>query len=56
MKESKNENLGCGILLILVGLGIIAQRMGWFQFNVEWVLPLALIGWGAFEVLKALRK
>jgi len=56
MADPKNENLGCGIILVLAGVVIRAQRMGWVQVDIEWLFPLALIAWGLFYVLKALRK
>jgi len=56
MSDPKNENLGCGILLVAAGVIILSQRMGWFEMDAEKLLPFVLIAWGLFYVLKALRR
>ncbi|MGA0332483.1 MAG: LiaI-LiaF-like domain-containing protein [Kiritimatiellia bacterium] len=55
MTSAKNENLGCGIFLVLVGVSLLAERMGWIPFDAEWLLPVALIAWGLSYVLRALK-
>jgi hypothetical protein len=49
------KRLGCGVFLVLVGTTLMAQRLGWIPFDVEWFLPAALIAWGLAEVADALR-
>ena len=41
------------MFLILVGIGIFAERMGWFPFDSIWFLPGAFIVWGIAEIYEA---
>jgi hypothetical protein len=47
--------IGCGVFLIIVGLGLFAERMGWFPFSMVWFLPAAFVAWGIAEIYKAVR-
>ncbi len=49
------EGIGCGVFLILVGVGLFAERMGWFPFSTVWFLPAAFVAWGVAEIVEALR-
>ena len=55
MSDTKNENLGCGIFLVLVGAVIMAKRLGWIPWDAEWLLPAAFITIGLSIILKAIR-
>lgn len=56
MATKKNkQSIGCGVVLLLLGLGLIAQKMGWFQLNAEWLVPGALVAAGLVMILDALR-
>ncbi len=37
--------IGCGVFLILAGLGMFADQMGWLPGG-NWVLPALLVTWG----------
>lgn len=52
----KKKGIGCGVFLILVGVGLFAERLGWFPFNTIWFLPAAFIAWGIGEIYDAIRK
>ena len=49
------DGIGCGVFLILVGVGLFAERMGWFPFSTVWFLPAAFVAWGIAEIYEALR-
>lgn len=53
--KKKRRGVGCGAFLILVGVGIFAERRGWFPFSMVWFLPAAFIAWGMAEIFNALR-
>lgn len=44
--KRQRKGVGCGVFLILVGIGLFAERMGWFPFNMVWFLPAAFVAWG----------
>lgn len=54
-KKKERKGIGCGVFLILVGVGLFAERMGWFPFSMIWFLPAAFIAWGIAEIVDALR-
>lgn len=39
--------------MILAGLGLFAERAGWIAFDMDWLLPAALVAIGAGMVYKA---
>jgi len=51
----KRKGIGCGVFLILLGVGLFAERMGWFPFNTVWLLPAAFVAWGMGLIYSALR-
>ncbi len=53
--EKERKGIGCGVFLILVGVGLFAERMGWFPFNMVWFLPAAFVAWGIAEIFEAVR-
>jgi hypothetical protein len=53
--EERAHNLGCGLAFVLVGLGLIAQRLGWVPEG-DWIWPVALVGIGVGDLYKAFRK
>lgn len=52
----KRRGIGCGVFLILLGVGLFAERMGWFPFSTIWFLPAAFIAWGIGEIYHALHQ
>jgi hypothetical protein len=54
--QQEHKGIGCGVFLILVGLGLFAERLGFFPFNTIWFLPAAFIAWGIAEIYDATRK
>ena len=53
--KKERKGIGCGAFLILVGVGLFAERMGWFPFNMVWFLPAAFVAWGFAEIFEAFR-
>jgi len=53
-ERAGNRGIGCGVFLILVGIGLFAERMGWFPFSTVWFLPAVFIAWGIGEIYKAI--
>jgi|GEM_PF-1582590 len=55
MAKHNQKGVGCGVFLVLLGVGLIAQRMGWFRLDTVWLLPAALIAVGLAQIFDALR-
>ena len=55
MSTHERKGIGCGVFLIIVGVGIFAERMGWFPFNTVWFLPAAFVAWGIAVIYDAVR-
>lgn len=54
--HDRDKGIGCGVFLILIGVALVADRMGWISFKAVWLLPAVLIALGVGEVFDALRK
>jgi hypothetical protein len=55
-KMTKRRGIGCGVFLIILGLGLFADRMHWFPFDTVWLLPAAFVAWGIGQIYTALRE
>ena len=53
--RKQRKGIGCGVFLILVGVGIFAERMNWFPFNMIWFLPAAFVAWGIAVLVDTFR-
>ena len=53
--KKETKGIGCGVFLILVGVGLFAEKMGWLPFGTAWFLPAVFIAWGIGEIYKAVR-
>jgi 2-keto-3-deoxy-galactonokinase len=53
--EERANNLGCGLAFLIIGAGMLAQRLGWIPAG-DWIWPAALIGLGVGYLYKAFRK
>ena len=51
----KAETAGFGIFLVLAGVIVLAQQLGWIPPNLNWVFPLILIIWGASDLYSRYR-
>ena len=52
--DEKAENLGCGFGLLVAGVLLIANQLGWIK-GVDWVLPAVIIGLAVNYLYKAFR-
>ncbi len=52
MAHAEKKGIGCGAFLILVGLAMFAERVGWIP-EANWLLPAALIAIGAGVIYNA---
>mgnify|MGYP003493487472 FL=1 len=46
--------IGFGIFLLLAGLALLGERLGWLPSGADWLFPAILIAWGASEIYKKL--
>lgn len=46
------DSFGWGVFLLLVGLGFLAERVGWLP-TTGWFLPVVFIAWGAAKIYAA---
>jgi len=51
----EKKNIGCAVLLVLLGVVLLAQQMGWFYLDAAWVLPALIITVGVVKLIDALR-
>lgn len=54
--QQGRKGVGCGVFLILIGVGLFAERMGYFPFSMFWFLPAAFVAWGIAEIIDAFRR
>lgn len=41
--------IGFPVFLILAGLALLAERVGWLPDGFDWLFPVVLIAWGVSE-------
>lgn len=46
--------IGFGVFLVLAGLALLAERLGWLPNAFDWLFPVILIAWGASELYRRL--
>lgn len=47
-------SIGFGLFLILAGLILLGERMGWVPQGMDWLFPVILLAWGASELYRRL--
>lgn len=47
MKTVNNSGFGTGLFLVIAGIALLAERMGWISTEVKWGLPVFLVAAGA---------
>jgi hypothetical protein len=47
--------IGFGLFLVLAGLALLAEKLGWLPVHGDWLFPALLIAWGAGELYQRLR-
>lgn len=53
-RAGNSKGIGFGIFLLVAGIVLLAERTGWLPTGVDWLLPAALIIWGASELYQRL--
>ncbi len=48
------KGIGFGIFLLLAGISLLGEKLGWFPQQFDWVFPAILIAWGASELYQRL--
>ncbi len=51
----KAGNAGFAFFLVLAGVIMLAQQLGWIPKNLDWLFPIMLIIWGASELYSRYR-
>jgi hypothetical protein len=52
---SEGKGIGFGLFLLIAGIALLGERMGWLPAQFDWLLPAVLIAWGASEVFQRLK-
>jgi|GEM_PF-1267443 len=47
-------SIGFGLFLVLAGLILLGERMGWIPEGMDWLFPVILLAWGASELYRRL--
>ncbi len=51
----RDSSIGFGLFLLLAGVVMLGERLGWFPSGSDWLFPAILIAWGASEIYRRLR-
>jgi hypothetical protein len=46
--------IGFAMFLVLAGLALLAERLGWLSDGFDWLFPIVLISWGLSELYQRL--
>lgn len=46
--------IGFALFLVLAGLVLLAERLGWLSNGFDWLFPIVLIAWGLSELYQRL--
>lgn len=49
-ESPQSKGIGFGLFLLLCGLALLAEKLGWLPDGSDWVFPAILIAWGASEI------
>jgi hypothetical protein len=53
--DGAKKGIGFGLFLLLAGVAMLAQRLGWLPTEADWLFPAILIAWGAGELYQRLK-
>lgn len=53
-QQADKGGIGFALFLILAGLILLAERMGWIPQGMDWLFPVILLAWGAGELYRRL--
>jgi hypothetical protein len=46
MSNSSKPSLGWAVFILIAGVALLAERLGWIPSDVQWGLPAVLIAFG----------
>jgi len=46
MSNSSKSSLGWAVFILIAGVALLAERLGWIPRDVQWGLPAVLIAFG----------
>jgi hypothetical protein len=52
--EHGRKGIGFGMFLLIAGLALLAERLGWLPEGSDWLFPAVLIAWGLGELYQRL--
>jgi hypothetical protein len=52
--QTDKGSIGFGLFLILAGLILLGERLGWVPRGMDWLFPVILLAWGAGELYRRL--
>lgn len=52
--RSDRGGIGFALFLVLAGLILLAERLGWIPQGMDWLFPVILLAWGASELYRSL--
>lgn len=53
-QRSHQGGIGFAMFLVLAGLALLAERLGWLSDGFDWLFPIVLISWGLSELYQRL--
>jgi hypothetical protein len=49
-KAVEKKSIGFGLFLLVAGVFLLAEKLGWLPYGSDWLFPVLLIAWGASEL------
>lgn len=49
-ERQHHGGIGFALFLVLAGLVLLAERLGWLPNGFDWLFPIVLIAWGLSEL------
>lgn len=53
-RPTESGGIGFALFLVLAGLILLAERLGWIPPDLDWLFPVILLAWGAGELFRRL--
>lgn len=54
VESADKGGIGFARFLILAGLILLGERLGWIPHGMDWLFPVILLAWGAGELYRRL--
>jgi hypothetical protein len=51
----EKRSIGFGLFILIAGLVLLGERLGWLPHNIDWLFPAILIAWGVSELYQRLK-